>query len=123
LRSLLASHGGAAGDDRELLRRFIERRDDDVFAVLMHRHGPMVLNLARRLTGDEQLAEDVFQATFLLLSRKAQTIRRPKSLSCWLHGAAHRFALQAQRKRQHRQTREAHARIPSPSTPLDELTA
>ncbi len=123
LRSLLARQGGAASNDCELLRSFIERRDNDAFAVLMHRHGPMVLNLARRLTGDEQLAEDVFQATFLLLSRKAQTIRRAESLSCWLHGAAHRFALQAQRKRQRRQAREAHARISSPSTPLDELTA
>ena len=96
LRSILA-HRGEAEDDCELLGRFAQTRDDDAFAVLMRRHGPMVLGLARRIAGDGPIAEDVFQAAFLLLARKAHTIRRPESLSCWLHGVAHRLALQARR--------------------------
>jgi RNA polymerase sigma factor (sigma-70 family) len=123
LRSLAARHGATEDNDCELLRRFLHRRDNDAFAVLMHRHGPMVLSLARRIVADEQLAEDVFQATFLLFWRKASTIRRPESLSCWLHGVAHRLARQTQRSRQRQQEREARLPPSSPPKPLDELTA
>ncbi|HEY7313767.1 MAG TPA: sigma-70 family RNA polymerase sigma factor, partial [Gemmataceae bacterium] len=122
LRSILA-HRGQAEDDCELLGRFARTRDDDAFALLMRRHGPMVLGLARRIAGDGQIAEDVFQAAFLLLARKVHTIRCPESLSCWLHGVAHRLALQARRSQAHRREKEAHARRSSPPTPLDELTA
>jgi RNA polymerase sigma factor (sigma-70 family) len=121
LRSLVVRQG-AADDDRELLRRFAEARDGDAFAVLMQRYGPMVLNQARRIVGDEQLAEDVFQAAFLLLSHKIHTIRRPESLPCWLHGVAHRLALQARQTRRRRHKREARIRPTFPPTPLDDLT-
>jgi len=121
LRSLVARHG-AADDDCELLRRFDEARDGDAFAVLMQRHGPMVLSLARRIVGDEQLAEDVFQAAFLLLARKIHTIRRRESLPCWLHGVARRLSLQARRARRRRHERETRIRPSSPPTPLDDLT-
>jgi hypothetical protein len=60
LRSFLARQRGEEGGDRELLRRFAEGRDGDAFALLLQRHGPMVLGLARRVVGDWQLAEDVF---------------------------------------------------------------
>ncbi len=123
LHSLLSRSRGAAADDRELLRRFAETRDGDAFAALMQRHGSMVLGLARRIVGDGQLAEDVFQATFLMLSRKAHTIRRAESLSCWLHGVAFRLALRVRRSHKRRQERETHVRPTPPSTPLDELTA
>jgi RNA polymerase sigma factor (sigma-70 family) len=123
LRSLLHHHRDATESDRELLRRFVERCDDDAFTTLLRRHGPMVLNLARRITGDQQLAEDVFQATFLLLSRKAGTIRRPEALPCWLHGVARRLAVQT-RSTQLRCQRQRTRRRPSlSSTLLDELTA
>jgi RNA polymerase sigma factor (sigma-70 family) len=123
LRSLLHHHSGAAESDRELLRRFVERCDDDAFIALLRRHGPMVLNLARRITGDKQLAEDVFQATFLLFSQKGGTIRRPEALPCWLHGVARRLALQT-RSAQLRCRRQEARCCPSFSpNPLDELTA
>jgi RNA polymerase sigma factor (sigma-70 family) len=123
LYAILSRPRDGQDGDRELLHRFAEARDGDAFATLMQRHGPMVLGLARRVVGDEQLAEDVFQATFLMLSRKVHTIRRAESLSCWLHGVAFRFALRARRSRQRRQERETHVHRSSPPTPLDELTA
>ncbi len=123
LRSYLSRRQGGEDDDRELLRRFAQTREDAVFALLLQRHGPMVLGLARRVVGDWQLAEDVFQATFLLLARKVHTIRRPESLSCWLHGVAFRLALRARRSRERRREREAPVRRSHPPTPLDELTA
>ncbi len=123
LRSLVQPPGEAADNDRELVQRFLERRDADAFAALMRRHGPMVLNAAHRITGDAQLAEDVFQATFLLLSRKAHTLRRIEALPCWLHGVVHRLAVQARRAQVRRREREARV-LPAPSVdPLDELTA
>src|SRR5262249_38126980 len=107
----------------ELLRRFAQARDGDAFAALMRRHGPMVLGLARRCVGDWQIAEDVFQAAFLLLARKVHTIRRPESLPCWLHSVTFRLARKARQSRPRRQEWEAHAHASPPPTPLDELTA
>ncbi|HEY7425513.1 MAG TPA: sigma-70 family RNA polymerase sigma factor [Gemmataceae bacterium] len=123
LRSFLSRQRGAEGDDRELLRRFAQTRDGDAFAALLRRHGPMVLGLARRVAGDWQTAEDVFQAAFLMLARKVHTIRRAESLPCWLHGVTFRLALRARRSQQRRQERETHVRRSPPPTPLDELTA
>jgi RNA polymerase sigma factor (sigma-70 family) len=123
LRSVLAPDPGAEANERALLRRFAETRDGDAFALLLQRHGPMVLGLARRVVGDFQIAEDVFQATFLTLARKAGTIRHPEALPGWLHGVAFRLALRARRSRQRCRDQEANARGPCPPTPLDELTA
>jgi RNA polymerase sigma factor (sigma-70 family) len=81
--------------DGQLLRRFAARRDDEAFQALMSRHGPMVLGVCRRLLWHAQDAEDVFQATFLLLAQKAGSIRTPDSVGSWLHGVAHRLALRA----------------------------
>jgi RNA polymerase sigma factor (sigma-70 family) len=122
LHIMLARRSGA-DDDSHLLRQFAQTGDGEAFAALVHRHGPMVLGLARRVVDDWQTAEDVFQATFLMLARRAHTIRRPESLSCWLHGVAFRLALRARHGRRRRQERETHARYTSPPTPLDELTA
>lgn len=91
--------GARSGEDAELLRRFREDRDETAFAALLDRHGPMVLGLCRRLVGDAHLAEDIFQATFLTLSRKAASVRRPESLAAWLHGVAFRLALKARKAR------------------------
>jgi RNA polymerase sigma factor (sigma-70 family) len=123
LRSFLSRGRGAAEDDGQLLRQFVCTRDGDAFAALLHRHGPMVLGLARRVVEDWQTAEDVFQATFLMLARRAQAIRRPESLSCWLHGVAFRLALRARHSHRRRVERETQGRNTSPPTPLDELSA
>jgi RNA polymerase sigma factor (sigma-70 family) len=123
LHTMLARPSGVEHDDSYLLRQFAQTGDGEAFAALVQRHGPMVLGLARRVVDDWQTAEDVFQATFLMLARRVHTIRRPESLSCWLHGVAFRLALRARHGRRRRQERETHARRSSPPTPLDELTA
>lgn len=110
-------------DDGELLRRFAAGRAGDAFALLLERHGPMVLGLARRVAGDAQAAEDVLQATFLTLARRAGSLRRPESLACWLHHVAFRLAVRARHASRRRQERETRAFVPRPRTPLEELTA
>ncbi len=119
----MSRHQSEPIDDCELLRRFAEARDGDAFALLLRRHGPMVLGLARRVVGDWQLAEDIFQATFLMLARKVHTIRRAESLPCWLHGVTFRLALRIRRSHQRRQEREAQVHPVPPPSALDELTA
>jgi RNA polymerase sigma factor (sigma-70 family) len=103
----------AEATDAELLARFVGRLDESAFEALLGRHGPMVLRVARRVLPSDADAEDVFQATFLLLARKAATIRKRTALACWLHGVAHRLALglrHQQTRRQARETRAANTR-------------
>src|SRR6478672_87945 len=75
-------------DDRHLLDRFARHRDEAAFAALVRRHGPMVLGVCRRVLRDRHAAEDAFQATFLLLARKAGSLRQPDRLGPWLYGVA-----------------------------------
>lgn len=79
--------------DEELLERFFVNRDDEAFADLVQRHGPMVFGVCLRLLNHRQNAEDAFQATFLLLARKGQTIRHRGSLSAWLYRVAFRLSM------------------------------
>ncbi|HEY8504540.1 MAG TPA: sigma-70 family RNA polymerase sigma factor, partial [Gemmataceae bacterium] len=85
---------GAPGDAR-LLERFLAQRDEAAFAALLEGHGPMVLGVCRRVLADEHAAEDVLQATFLLLARKAGSVRKRASVASWLHGVALRLARRA----------------------------
>jgi len=78
--------------DRQLLARFAECRDHDAFAVLVQRHGPMVLAVCRRLLGDVTDAEDAFQATFVVLARKAGARGWQESIGSWLYEVAYRCA-------------------------------
>src|SRR5437660_2374432 len=88
-----------ASSDEQLLADFLARRSDEAFAALIGRHGPMVLNVCRRILHDAHAAEDVFQATFLVLAGRAGAIRRQASLACFLHGVAYRLAVRARRRR------------------------
>ena len=88
--------------DVELLRRFVAGRDESAFAKLVSRHGPLVMAVCRRVLWNEQDAEDAFQATFLVLSRKAGSVRKSVSLTAWLHKTAFRIALRARAGRSHR---------------------
>src|SRR5882757_843282 len=88
-----------ASSDEQLLADFLARRSDDAFSALIGRHGPMVLNVCRRVLHDAHAAEDVFQATFLVLADRAGAIHRRASLAGFLHGVAYRLAVRARRRR------------------------
>jgi RNA polymerase sigma factor (sigma-70 family) len=81
--------------DAQLLDRFVARRDESAFAILVERHGPMVLAVCRGVLKDVNDAEDAFQATFLVLFRKAGGLRGGKSLGSWLYRVAYRIAIRA----------------------------
>ncbi len=95
--------------DQVLLQQFRERRDEAAFGTLLHRHGPMVLGVCRSVLRNEADAEDAFQATYLILARKAASIRKTASLGSWLHGVAHRTALKARARSATREQHEAQA--------------
>ena len=107
--------------DREALRAFVACRDESAFALIVERHGPMVLSVCRRVLHHAQDAEDAFQATFLVLARKASGIGKSESLPSWLHGVAFRVSLRAKRDAGRRRAREQRAPIPVGSDPAEAL--
>ena len=109
LRRLAGGEDGPQRSDAELLRRFAATQDESAFALLMRRHGPQVLGVCRRVLRHEQDAEDAFQATFLVLAKKAASIRRRAALASWLYGVARRVAGDARRAAARRQARERRA--------------
>jgi RNA polymerase sigma factor (sigma-70 family) len=109
--------------DAALLKAFLTRRDSEAFAALVRRHGPLVLGVCRRVLRHEQDAEDAFQATFLILSRHAHTLRRPEALAAWLHDVARHTALRARASAARRRQREQGAALPPATDLLDELSA
>jgi RNA polymerase sigma factor (sigma-70 family) len=106
LRGLLGAPGGAGVTDGELLERFASRRDEAAFAELLRRHGAMVLSVCRSLLRQTQDAEDAFQATFLVLVRRAGFLKKSACLGNWLYGVACRTAWSARRSSARRQARE-----------------
>ncbi len=101
LRVLAAVRTASALGDAELLGRFADAHDEAAFTALVERHGPMVLRVCRRILGHAQDAEDACQATFLVLARKAGSVRKRASAASWLFGVASRTArkLRANRAR------------------------
>jgi RNA polymerase sigma factor (sigma-70 family) len=102
--------------DGQLLDEFVSRRGDSeaAFEALMHRHGPMVLRICRRVLHDPQDAEDAFQATFLVLAHRAGAIRRRDSLASWLFGVSQRVAAQARLRSARRRVGEQHVAEQTP---------
>ena len=92
--------------DGELLATFVADRDEDAFAQLVRRHGPMVMGVCRRLLHHAEDAEDVFQATFLILARKAATVVNRDAVGSWLYRVAFRTAQEARAMRRRRRARE-----------------
>ena len=106
LRALFEAGAVVGMGDGELLDRFASRRDEAAFAALVARHGPMILGLCRQWLRDPHDAEDAFQAVFLVLARKAGTIRDPELLGNWLYGVARRTAEKARGRIARRRSRE-----------------
>ncbi|HYT93842.1 MAG TPA: sigma-70 family RNA polymerase sigma factor, partial [Gemmataceae bacterium] len=127
LEHLVPSPAALGESDAILLHRFACGRDEAAFTALVLRHGPMVLGVCRRVLRDVRDAEDVLQATFLILARKAASLSRPEALAAWLHGTAYRLALRCRRADQRRRQHETQAVPPvpvrPPQDPLDDLTA
>jgi RNA polymerase sigma factor (sigma-70 family) len=105
VRGILSGGSLRAAPDKELLQRFLGTHDESAFEEILHRHGPLVLDVCRGVLANEADAEDAFQATFFVLTHRAGSIRRAASLASWLHGVAFRTALKARaeaaRRRQH----------------------
>ena len=90
-----------------MLSSFIAKRDELAFSQMVRRHGPMVLAICRRMTRDYHLADDTFQAAFLVLARRAEDIKPRTALRAWLYGVAVRCALEARSMTSRRRSREA----------------
>src|SRR5262245_54497153 len=101
--------------DRDLLQAFAAQQDQAAFAALVQRHGAQVLGVCRRVLGDAHEAEGAFQAVFLILARKVQSVRWRDSVGGWLYQVAVRVARAARARRQRRQRHEqAAATLPRP---------
>jgi RNA polymerase sigma factor (sigma-70 family) len=120
LRQTVLLHEGTGLTDGQLLGCFIEQRDDAAFAALVRRHGPMVWGVCRRLLRHHQDAEDAFQATFLVLLRKAASIVPRTLVANWLYGVAQQTALKARATTAKRRARERQGTpMPQPARAAD----
>jgi RNA polymerase sigma factor (sigma-70 family) len=106
LRRAALRQQGAGWTDAQLLASFIDHKDEVAFEAVVRRHGPMVFGVCRRVVGNHHDAEDAFQATFLVLARKASSVRPRAKLANWLHGVALRTALKAKSLTARRRGRE-----------------
>jgi RNA polymerase sigma factor (sigma-70 family) len=108
--------------DGQLLECYVRRRQEAAFAALVRRHGPMVWGVCRRVLACHQDAEDAFQATFLVLVRKAASVVPRDMLANWLYGVAHQTALKARATSARRRAREKHVTVmPEPAAQSREL--
>ncbi len=123
LRRLALPAAEKQGSDAELLARFVARRDEAAFTALVTRHGPLVQRVCRRVLSDSSAADDAFQATFLVLARKAGSIGRRDLLANWLYGVAYRVAARARSDAARRKAREAQAALRHTGDPLEEISA
>ena len=109
IRDMAARLGDDQTSDRDLLCRFVKDRNEDAFAALVRRHGSMVMGVGLRTLRHYQDAEDVCQATFLLLAKKADATVWRDSVANWLYEVAYHLALKAKRAT----VRRMHARVKS----------
>jgi RNA polymerase sigma factor (sigma-70 family) len=122
LRSIALRQEAAGMSDSKLLEGFVTARDQVAFAVLVRRYAPLVWNVCRRVLANHQDAEDAFQATFLVLVRKAASIAKRELLANWLYGVAHRTALKARTALSRRAARERQVpQMPEPEAVQDDL--
>jgi RNA polymerase sigma factor (sigma-70 family) len=118
LRRAILPSGRAGLTDGQLLSAYVVSRDEAALGSLVRRHGPMVWGVCRRILGDHHDAEDAFQATFLVLVRRAGSIRARELLANWLYGVARQTALKARAISARRRRRERHVPdLPEPAAP------
>jgi RNA polymerase sigma factor (sigma-70 family) len=113
---------GDAPSDSQLLQQFVDHRDEGAFATLLQRHGPLVFGYCRQVLRDLHAAEDAFQATFLVLARKAASIRKHESLAPWLHRVALNISHAAKTSAAQRHTHERQAALMSQPHSASEVT-
>src|SRR6058998_1410511 len=107
LRRAVIPRDGGSASDADLLAAVISRKDEVSFECLVKRHGPMVFGVCRRVLGNVHDAEDAFQATFLVLARRAASVVPREMVGNWLYGVAYRTALEARRMVARRRATEA----------------
>src|SRR5262249_50123412 len=122
IREVVAAGQTGRLPDNQLLERFTTRREEAAFRTLLARHGPLVLAVCRRGLHNYHDAEDAFQATFLVLARRAGSIAKQGSVASWLHGVAYHVASKARAHAAARRLRERRAGSPPSSDPLEEVT-
>ena len=122
IHGLASKSNEGQATDRELLHRFAIGRDEAAFAALVHRHGSMVLHVAQRVLHQRQDAEDVFQAAFLVLARKAERLVWRDSIANWLYEVAYRLACEARTAACRRQVKENKAAAKPATDPLAEIS-
>jgi RNA polymerase sigma factor (sigma-70 family) len=125
LTRLFGQGTSVGATEGELLERFVKRQDEAAFQALVARHGPMVLGVCRRLLRDPNDVDDAFQATFLVLVRKAGTLRRCELLGNWLYGVAYRAAVRARSLAARRMSRvvSMHGLVDVTASPRSRLEA
>src|SRR6516162_9262434 len=121
LRRAALLQKGDGPSDGQLLESFVSHREETAFEVLLRRHGPMVLGVCQRILRNIHDAEDAFQATFLVLARKAASVKPREVVGNWLYGVAYRTALKARAMNAKRRTKEKQAGdVPRAESSADE---
>jgi RNA polymerase sigma factor (sigma-70 family) len=122
IRRLAAAGSAMRLPDGECLARFTAGGDEAAFETLVRRHGPAVFRVCRSVLRDAHAAEDAFQATFLVLARRANSLRKQRSLASWLYKVAYRIALRTRQKEILQATRPKAAPLRQVASPLDEIS-
>jgi RNA polymerase sigma-70 factor (ECF subfamily) len=122
LLEIMTFPGESALPDATLLERFAQTGDEQAFATLLHRYAPMVWRVCRRRLRDAQAAEDAFQATFLVLARRAGNIRKQEAVAAWLHGVAYRLSGKARRTRDRLEFTGTASEAKTDADPVADLT-
>lgn len=113
----LVAMNGSELSDVELLQTFVDHRDQQAMSDLIIRHGPLVMGVCRRILKNDHDAADAFQATFLVLLKKAGSLGKSDSLAGWLYGVAHRVAKKSRTQLSRRQQREGSGIVATPTAP------
>src|SRR5713226_6266183 len=122
IRRLAEGREASPWTDQQLLDRFMNKKEEAAFTALVRRHGRMVMAVGWRVLRDREDAEDVFQAAFLVLARKARSIRKQGSIGGWLYRVAFRLALRVRAEAIKRRRPTPSRPEASPADPIAEIS-